>query len=189
MPHIDGTGGVPNLRVIEDYASLSGPTYWFELHSAIQLNDDAGGAAASTKAQTLQSLLHTDLPGAMDYVLAHGVLDPRVKPEQLKALLRAVYQVAPVAGAHTEGTGGVPNLRVIEDYATGSPVYWFELHTAIQISPKAGMNEGTLTGILMSLLRTSLPAAMAFVLDVGVLDARVDRARLQAQFGALYQVP
>jgi hypothetical protein len=58
-----GTGGVPNLRIVEDYAPRNGPSFWFEIHAAIEVGpddaDDIRDALRNKDLQTVSQLVMT----------------------------------------------------------------------------------------------------------------------------------
>lgn len=81
-----GTGGVPNLRIVVDYAPITGPEAWFEIHTQIRIPD-------GTADQIRGALASRDLPTAIALVLSAGVIDPQVPRPAIVALLNALYFV------------------------------------------------------------------------------------------------
>ncbi|MGQ0642607.1 MAG: hypothetical protein ACT4P6_17835 [Gemmatimonadaceae bacterium] len=81
-----GTGGIPNLKIVEDHGIRSAPTFWFELHTQIEV---PAAAATTLKAQ----LAAGNIAGARSTIMAQGIIDPRVNQAQLTALLNALFQV------------------------------------------------------------------------------------------------
>lgn len=126
-----GTGGVPNLRILTDYA-LGKPETWFDLHTAVHVGEEG--------ADLLDAILPSG-SATLDAVLAalceHGTI---VDQLHLKLLVEAAMLPpalpADAPPAAVRGTGGVPNVRVIRDYAAPpEPTCWFEIHTAVRLTP------------------------------------------------------
>ena len=86
-----GTGGIPNLRIIEDYASGPVPEYWFEVHMALRFKAGADGVLVARKA--LESDRSGDLAQAKAALKTALELDPSVPSERFERLIDALYRV------------------------------------------------------------------------------------------------
>jgi hypothetical protein len=86
-----GTGGIPNLRIIEDYASGPAPEYWFEVHMALRFKAGADGVLAARKA--LENDPSGDLTQAKAALKTALELDPSVPPDRFERLIDALYRV------------------------------------------------------------------------------------------------
>src|SRR6266545_2093162 len=89
-----GTGGRPNLRVIEDFAQMApvgqqaSPAYWFELHAAVELND------AAVAGRVRRALAAGDIPEVVNQIVTLKGGSIIVAPQYAKkfeALLRAMF--------------------------------------------------------------------------------------------------
>jgi hypothetical protein len=82
-----GTGGVPNLRIVEDYAPSGGPSHWFEVHAAIEI-------PAQTAQEIRDALARKDLETVVNLVMTRGTLTiPMRNGPDLRKLLSALYWV------------------------------------------------------------------------------------------------
>jgi hypothetical protein len=88
-----GTGGIPNLRIIEDYATGPMPEYWFEVHMALRFKGGADGAIAARKA--FENDRTGDFTQAKAALKAALELDPSVPSEKFERLIDALYRVEP----------------------------------------------------------------------------------------------
>ena len=81
------------------------------------------------------------------------------------------------------GTGGVPNLRIVEDHATKPESAWFEVHTAIRIP------HPSVTVIRDALAAGDYDIVIGELMRSGELAPGVDTARLIALLrAALYRL-